>query len=88
MATIPNLRATYAIALRYHAHELVALGYQQMNSSRYANGEEPAITGELVRFIREVVESDSAPAWAVYYAIGDDPPLNTAGKHPPVSDPE
>lgn len=81
MATIPNIRATYAMALRYHAHELVALGYQRMNNSRYVDWEEPAITGELIRFIREVMESDSAPAWAVYYAIGDDPPLNVAERY-------
>jgi len=81
MATSPDIRATYAIALRYHAHELVALGYQQMNSSRYANWEEPAITGELVRVMRKLIESDNAPGWAVYYAIGDDPPLNVAGRH-------
>lgn len=81
MATGPDIRDTYAIALRYHAHELVALGYQQMNCSTYANWDEPAITGELVRVMRELIESDKAPYWAVYYAIGDDPPLNVAGKH-------
>jgi hypothetical protein len=30
--------------------------------------------------MREVLERESAPAWAVYYTIHDDPPLNVPGK--------
>lgn len=80
MAEIPDIRKAYARALRLHAHELIAMGYVQMDSQLYVKWEEPAITGELVRIIRELIESDEAPDWAVYYSIGDDPPLNVAGK--------
>lgn len=80
MGDIPDIRAAYARALRCHAHELIALGYKRMYRPLYVKWEEPAITGELVRFMRELIESDDAPDWAVYYSIGDDPPLNVAGR--------
>jgi len=80
MVTAPDIRSAYVMALRVHAHELIALGYKQMDSPRYARWEEPAITGELIRIMKELIESDDAPDWAVYYAIADDPPLNVNGK--------
>jgi hypothetical protein len=80
MADTSDIRAAYAMALRFHAHELIAMGYKQMDNSMYVKWEEPAITGELVRLMRELIESDDAPDWAVYYSIGDDPPLNVAGR--------
>ncbi len=80
MADTADIRAAYAMALRIHAHELIAMGYIRMDSPAYVKWEEPAITGELVRVMRELIESDDAPDWAVYYSIGDDPPLNVVGK--------
>jgi hypothetical protein len=56
------------------------MGYKRMDSPAYVKWEEPAITGELVRVMRELIESDDTPDWAVYYSIGDDPPLNVVGK--------
>jgi hypothetical protein len=76
MTSHPDIRENYAMVLRFHAHALIAMGYGRMNASSFAAWEEPAITGELVRVTREFLESDDAPAWAVYYSIGDDPPLN------------
>jgi hypothetical protein len=67
-------------SLRTHAHELIALGYQELRAGDYTSSEEPEITGELVRAMREVQEQESAPAWAVYYTIHDDPPLTVPGK--------
>ena len=80
MADTPDIRAAYAMALRFHAHELIAMGYKRMDSSMYVKWEEPAITGELVRVMRELIESDDAPDWAVYDSIGDDRPSNVAGR--------
>lgn len=80
MTDTADIRLAYAMTLRFHAHELIAKGYKRMDSSLYVKWEEPAITGELVRLMRELIESDDAPDWAVYYSIGDDPPLNVAGK--------
>jgi hypothetical protein len=80
MVDKPDIRKAYLTALRFHAHELIALGYKRLDSLLYVKWEEPAITGELIRVMREVVESDEAPVWAVYYSIADDPPLNVPGK--------
>lgn len=80
MADTTDIRAAYAAALRFHAHELIALGYERMDNPSYVKWEEPAITGELIRVMRELLESDEVPDWAVYYSIADDPPLNVAGK--------
>jgi len=75
-----DMRATYAVALRHHAHELISEGYHRMDFWRYTDWEEPAITGELVRAMRSVLESEDSPDWAVYYSIADDPPLNVPGR--------
>jgi hypothetical protein len=75
-----RLRNVYQRNLRLHAHALIAMGYQELQAEDYANKQEPEITGELVRAMREILERSSAPAWAEYYTIHDDPPLNVPGK--------
>ncbi len=80
MADLADMRRVYATTLRIHAHKLIAFGYERMDRSLYFDWEEPSITGELVRMIREFTESDDAPDWAVYYSLGDDPPLNVSKK--------
>jgi hypothetical protein len=52
------------------------MGYRELNVVDYANSEEPTITGEMVRVMREVLERESSPKWVEYYSIHDDPPLN------------
>jgi hypothetical protein len=52
------------------------MGYHELNPTDHANSEEPDITGELVRVMREILERDSSPDWVEYYSIHDDPPLN------------
>jgi len=81
MADNPDIRAYYAKALRSHAHKLIAMGYEQMHGPNYVKWEEPAITGELVRIMREILESYDAPDWAAWYTIHDDPPLNVKGRY-------
>jgi len=71
-----GLRDFYQRSLRKHAHELIAMGYQELNAEDYANSEEPTITGELVRVMREILERETSPPWVEYYTIHDDPPLN------------
>jgi len=80
MTDLPDMRIVYATQLRTHAHELIALGYQRMNASSFAFWEEPAITGELIRFMSEILESYDAPEWAERYTIRDDPPMNVDGR--------
>jgi hypothetical protein len=52
------------------------MGYQALCAADFENSQEPEITGELVRAMRESLERDTAPPWAEYYAIHDDPALN------------
>ena len=75
-----GLRDTYRRSLRTHAHTLIAMGYQELHPEDFAISQEPEITGELVRAMREIQELGSAPSWVAYYAIHDDPPLNVPGK--------
>lgn len=80
-STRPTLLQAYAAALRRHAHWLIAEGYERMDKAAFARAHEPAITGELVREMRALLESDSeAPEWVSYYAIHDEPPLSVSGK--------
>jgi hypothetical protein len=51
-------RNTYLRSLRTHAHELIALGYQELHTENYTSSEEPEITGELVRAMRQVQEGN------------------------------
>jgi hypothetical protein len=74
------MHAIYRKSLRRHAHELIAMGYQALCAEDFEKSQEPEITGELVRAMREVLEKDTAPPWAEYYAIHDDPALNVPGK--------
>ena len=75
-----GLRDVYQRSLRTYAHELIAMGYQELHAAHFANSQEPEITGELVRVMREILERASSPFWAAYYTIHDDPPLNVPGK--------
>jgi hypothetical protein len=56
------------------------MGYQELHAQDLVNSQEPEITGELVRAMREIQERAAAPPWVVYYTIHDDPPLNVPGK--------
>ena len=79
-AAAPDLFAAYCHALRHHALLTVAEGYARMDAARYADAEEPAITGELVAQMRRFLESGEAPEWADRYSVHDDPPLDVPGR--------
>jgi len=79
--TGPTLLQAYVDALREHAHWLIAEGYERMDKAAFAQAQEPAITGELVREMRSFLESGSgAPTWVSFFSIHDDPPLNVGGR--------
>ena len=79
--TGPPLFQTYVNTLRIHALLLIAEGYARMNKAAFADEQEPAITGELVREMQAYLESAiGTPAWVCYYSIHDDPPLSVSGK--------
>lgn len=75
-----DMRTVYVERLCQDAHELIAMGYQQMNAPSFATWDEPAITRVLVNSIRKFMESSDAPDWVVRYSIKEDPPLNVDGK--------
>ena len=76
-----NIRAVYAKQLNLHAHILIAEAYTKIDFQSFVTSEETTITGELVRRMREYLESYEAPSWGVYYSIGDDSPLSVDGKY-------
>jgi hypothetical protein len=77
----PSLFQAYSNRLSAHAHCLIAEGYARMQKAAFATEQEPAITGELVRQMRAYLESSAtAPNWAAYYTIHDDPPRSVGGK--------
>jgi len=77
----PSLFQAYLNSLRTHAHCLIAEGYARMEKAAFAVEQEPVITGELVRVMRAYLESEeTAPSWAPYYTIHDDPPLSVGGR--------
>jgi hypothetical protein len=75
-----QLHRAYVTELREHALMLVWLGYQPMNSTAFAESEEDDITGELVRYMKSVIEDDCAPSWAEHYSVTEQVRSNTAGK--------
>ena len=66
----------YWDAFRRDVFLLLVMGYKRLASAQYSTSEEPDITGELVKAIRQVTEDPTSPQWAMPFAIHDDPPLN------------
>lgn len=71
-------KSAYYRAFRKHVLELIGRGYDQLIATDYRQCEEQAITGDLIRAMRLVVEGKSSPAWSTSFAIHDDPPLDDA----------
>ena len=65
---------TYRWAFVTRCHTLLALGYEQLSAKDFARSQETEISGELVRKVAELLESDGAPDWAAQFDIHDDPP--------------
>ena len=56
------------------------MGYQRLNSAKYRDRDEPEITGELARAVREAGEDPSAPRWTARYAVRDELPVKAPGR--------
>lgn len=77
----PGNRACYLPTFRRHVHEILYMGYRRLDYAQLTSSEEPEITGELVRAMREAMQDGGAPHWVVNYALPkDDPPLNVEGR--------
>ncbi len=65
-------------------HELLALGYSRLDSRAFHSTDEEAITGELVRAIRDACDDPASPKWVDHFAVHDDPRVDDGvrkGKH-------
>jgi hypothetical protein len=76
----PRDREAYLANFRLHVHTLLWMGYERLDRGRLAGLDEPSITGELVRSIREAMAEDTAPDWVINYSLRDDPPLDSPGR--------
>lgn len=73
-------RRPYTRAFRRHVHELILLGYARLDYASHAASDEPVITGEMIRAIREVLDAPHLPRrWFRWYSVHEDPRLNARG---------
>ena len=70
----------YCASFRRKVFKLLMLGYNRLDALRFKESEEPDITGELARQIRQVIQDRSAPHWAWSFSVHDDPPVNIPGR--------
>jgi hypothetical protein len=73
-------KAIYRHAFVRNCFILLMRGYAGLKAQDLQAAEEPHITGEIVRSVREVLEADNAERWMQDFEIHDDPPQNIAGK--------
>ncbi len=76
----PDRTVLYRLAFIRRCHILVLRGYEVIKGEDLSREEETSITGELVRGVREVLESEGAEAWMQLFEVLDDPPQNVAGR--------
>ena len=76
----PDRTILYRLAFIRNCHILVLRGYELIKAEDLCQAEETSITGELVRGMREVIESEDAEAWMQLFDVHDDPPQNVSGK--------
>ncbi len=70
----------YRAAFIRKGFEILARGHQRMTPCDFAASEEPVITGELVRKMKEVIEEPGAPSWMAHFDVADDPPVNDGNR--------
>jgi len=73
-------KAIYRQAFVRNCLVLLLRGYAKLKPSDLQAAEEPHITGEIVRCVRESLEAHDAELWMQDFEILDDPPQNTGGK--------
>jgi hypothetical protein len=77
---IPEDGPIYELNFVRQCLRLIARGYGRLNSAAMNRTEEPAITGELVRTMKEIQDNDAAPGWMDHLFVSDDPPINSPGR--------
>jgi len=70
----------YRRQFRKHVFCLLRRGYVRFpDPAKFEKSEEPDITGELVRVIRDVTYDSASPRWAWRFVVHDDYPVNEQG---------
>ncbi|MFT3870090.1 MAG: hypothetical protein QM715_16705 [Nibricoccus sp.] len=78
-ANVP-LHEVYIVELREQALVLIELGYRRMTGENFSAAEEDAITGELVRHMKDAMEESDAPIWTERYSVSEQVRSNASGK--------
>jgi hypothetical protein len=73
-------KAIYRQAFVRNCFILLIRGYAGLKPHALRAAEEPHITGEIIRSIREVLEAENAEPWMQGFEIYDDPPQNVPGR--------
>jgi hypothetical protein len=76
----PDRTLLYRLAFIRRCYILLLSGYEVIRGEDLSREEETSITGELVRGVRQVLESEEAEAWMQLFDLYDDPPQNIRGK--------
>ncbi|MFZ0962866.1 MAG: hypothetical protein WAO35_18515 [Terriglobia bacterium] len=72
----PDRTILYRLAFIRNCYILVLRGYEVIKAEDLSQAEETSITGELVRGMREALESERAEPWMQLFEVLDDPPQN------------
>jgi hypothetical protein len=70
----------YQLAFVKRCHEILGRGYQKLQAATLHEAQETEITGELVKAMKEFLESADSPAWTTHFFVADDPPQNAIGR--------
>lgn len=70
----------YQLAFVRRCHEILGRGYQKLQATTLLEAQETEITGELVRAMKQFLESADAPTWTTNFFVADDPPQNAPGR--------
>jgi hypothetical protein len=78
--TVHSNALLYETAFVKKCHTLIALGHARLDAPSLRSAQETAITGELVKEIKNVLQKDDAPRWMAHFYVADDPPQNVLGR--------
>jgi len=76
----PSGRALYRSAFIRNCHRWLAVAYAKLDVRSLSSAQEPAVTGELVRAMKEARAQAEAPMWMIRMYVADDPPVNAPGR--------
>ena len=76
----PDRDLIYRLAFIRNCHILILRSYALIRAENFSQAKETSITGELVRGMHVILESDTAEPWMQFLEPLDDPPQNAPGR--------